>query len=113
MTLEEDGFGAEQIKAPQTVFGLTQQSEPGGALVLGLWTIMRCQNPANGVLVEVRSEACIELLGNSTTAKPWVSSLQLQDDLDQFGRRTFRSRFAFCLGGEEKPVFIYIAAGRP
>ena len=105
MTLEEDGFGAEQVKAPQTVFGLTQEGEPGWAIVLSLWTIMRRQNPPNGVLVEVRSEGCIELLGNSTTAKPWISSLQLQDDLDQFGRRTFRSRFAFCLGGEEKPVF--------
>jgi len=51
MTLEEDGFGAEQIKAPQTVFGLTQEGEPGWALVLSLWTIMRRQNPPNGVLV--------------------------------------------------------------
>src|SRR5947207_14216042 len=52
MTLEEDGFGAAQVKAPQTVSGLTQEGEPGCALVLSHWTIMRSHNATNGALLE-------------------------------------------------------------
>src|SRR5260370_30503304 len=58
MTLEEDRFGAEQINAPPTVFGLTQEGEPGWPILLSLWTISRRQNPPTGALVKAGTDAC-------------------------------------------------------
>ena len=63
ITLEQNGFRAKQVDAPQAVFGLAEQGEPGWSVVRASRSIMGRQNPPDHVLVNVDSEGLGDLLG--------------------------------------------------
>jgi len=56
VTLEENGFGPEQVQTPETLFGVTEEGEPRGTAIVRGGSIVSRQNASDHVFVDVDSE---------------------------------------------------------
>src|SRR5437660_1550004 len=82
----------EQIHAPETVFYVAQESQPGGTTrVLSRPVVLR-ENPANYVFVDLDVERQGDLLSDSRTAPVGIPLLHFGDCTDEFCARPFRAR---------------------
>src|ERR1039458_3729001 len=62
VTPQQDRFGSEQVQAPETVFGMTQQREPRRSMVTALGEVMCGQTSAHHIFVEVEAKGLGQVL---------------------------------------------------
>ena len=78
------GFAAEQIAAPQTVLHVAEKGESGWTVRVWVRLVMRAQDTANHVFINLDAESQRDLLGNAGTAPVGITSFHCHDDIDEF-----------------------------
>ncbi len=81
----------EQIHAPEAVFHLAQERQPGGTTGGLSRPVVTGENPSNHVFVELEMERQGHLLCDSRTAPVGIPLLHFDDRTDEFCARTFRA----------------------
>ena len=81
MTLEQDRFGPKQVQAPESVFGVAQEREPGRSVLIAVWTVVCSQNSADHILVQFDAKSLGQMLCDLRAAK---SGLEFTDGSEQF-----------------------------
>ncbi len=84
VALEQNGFAAKEIDAPEADFHVTDESQPGGTTIMGCWTVMFGEDTPHDVLVDVHAEGLGDDQRDSRAAESRIASLQLHNRLDQF-----------------------------
>ena len=110
MCLEMDGFATEEIYTPKAVFHVTNYRQPGRAVAPVAWyrSVMLGQNTPDDIFVDLDAEGSGNLLSNSWTAKPRISSLHLHNALDNCLGWSSRPRFPLSLRRKESAVFALL-----
>ena len=85
------GFAAEQIAAPQTVLRVAEKGEPGLTLRVWVRLVVRTQDTANHVFINVDEESQRDLPGNAGTAPVGITSFHCHDEIDEFFFRSLRA----------------------
>ena len=91
---QEDRFAAEQIEAPEAVFGMSDKGEPRRAAGTRFGLVVFREHAANDVFVDLEAEGARDLLSDLHTAKPGIAPFDLNDCSDEFWRRSFWTRSA-------------------
>jgi len=81
----------EQIHAPEAVFHVAQESQPGRTTGRLSRPVVMAENPANHVLVDLDVERQGDLLGDSRTAPAGITLLHFDGRTDEFCARSFRA----------------------
>ncbi len=81
----------EQIHAPETVFHVAEESQPGGTIGVLSRPVVTGENPANHVFVDLDVERQGHLLCDSRTAPVGITLLHLDDRTDEFCTRSIRA----------------------
>jgi hypothetical protein len=68
---------------------------------------MISENPTDHVFVDLDAEGQSDLMGNPLAAPCAITPFHLNDRVDQFSCRTFRSRTAGPAGREQQPVLLF------
>src|SRR4029077_6114447 len=89
----------EQIHAPEAVFHVAQESQPGRTTGGLSRPVVMAENPANHVLVDLDVERQGDLLGDSRTAPAGITLLHFDDRTDEFGARTLRAGLPAAIRG--------------
>src|SRR5664279_704406 len=84
VTPQQDRFGLEQVQAPETVFGLTQEREPRRSVVTAFGVVVSGQNSADHIFVKVEAKGLGQVLRDLWAAKSGIAPLEFTDGLDQF-----------------------------
>jgi hypothetical protein len=79
VTPQQDRFGPEQVQAPETVFGMAQECELRRSVVTALGAVVRGQNSADHIFVEVEAKGLGQVLGDLWAAKSGVAPLEFTD----------------------------------
>ena len=74
----------EQIHAPQAVFHVAQERQPGGAIGVMSRPVVMSENPANHVFVDWDVERQGDLLGDSRTAPVGITLLHFDDRMNEY-----------------------------
>src|SRR5271169_497917 len=96
----------EQIHAPQAVFHVAQERQPGGAIGVLSRPVVMSENPANHVFVDWDVEHQGDLLRDSRTAPIGVTLLHFDDRMNEIYARCFRTGLPTTIRGEEHPVLL-------
>jgi hypothetical protein len=96
----------EQIHAPQAVFHVAQERQPGGAIGVLSRPVVMSENPANHVFVDGDVERQGDLLGDSRTAPIGITLLHFDDRMNEIYARPFRTGLPRAIRGEEHPVLL-------
>ena len=64
VTPQQDRFGPEQVQAPETVFGMTQEGEPRRSVLTTFGAVVGGQNSADHILVEIDTKGLGQVLGD-------------------------------------------------
>ena len=70
----------------------------------GIWFVMKCECPANGVLIRGASEQQVDLPGNTGTTVSWIAFLHLNDGIDDFFTGSFGTGLPATTGRIQQPV---------
>ena len=89
VTPQQDRFGPEQVQAPETVFGMTQEREPRRSVVTAVGAVVRGQHSADHIFVEVEAKDLGQVLGDLWAAKSGIAPLEFTNGSDQFRRGPF------------------------
>jgi hypothetical protein len=81
----------EQIHAPQAVFHVAQERQPGGAIGVVSRPVVMGENPANHVFVDWDVERQGDLLCDSWTAPVGITLLHFDDRMNEMYARSFRT----------------------
>src|SRR5467141_2403652 len=81
----------EQIHAPETVFHVAQESQPGGTIGVLSRPVVTGENPANHVFIDLNVERQGHLLCDSRTAPAGTTLLHFDDRMKEFYARSFRA----------------------
>jgi hypothetical protein len=84
VTPQQDRFGPEQVQAPETVFGMTQEREPRRSVVTAFGAVVCGQHSADHIFVEVEAEGLGQVLGDLGAAKSGIAPLEFTDGSDHF-----------------------------
>jgi hypothetical protein len=84
VTPQQNRFGSEQVQAPETVFGMAQEREPGRSVVSTFGAVVCGQNSADHIFVEVDAKSLGPLLRDLRAAKSRIAPLEFTDRSDQF-----------------------------
>src|SRR5664279_1498379 len=84
MTPQQDRIGPEQVHAPETVFGMTQERKPRRSVVTAFGVVVRCQNSADHILVDLDAKALGQVLCHLWAAKTGIALLEFTDGSDEF-----------------------------
>ena len=84
-------FAPEQIHAPEAVFHVPQERQPGGAIGVLCRSVVTGENPANDVFVDLDVERQGDLLCDSRTAPVGITLLHFDHQMDEFRARSFRA----------------------
>jgi len=84
VTPQQDRFAPEQVQAPETVFGMTQQREPRRAVLAAFGPIMCGQNSADHIFVDSNAKGLGQVLRDLRAAKSGIAPLEFTDGSDQF-----------------------------
>jgi len=68
---------------------------------------MHSKNPTYHVLVNVDTEGERNLLGNSATTPSGIAPFHFNNRIDEFFRRSFRSRSSSAFGRKKHAVFSF------
>ncbi len=74
----------EQIYAPEAVFHVAQERQPGGTARGLSWPVVMCENPSNHVFVDGDVERQGNLLCDSRTAPVGITLLHFDDRMNEF-----------------------------
>ena len=85
VTPQQDRFGPEQVHAPETVFGMTQERKPRRSVVTAFGVVVRCQNSADHIFVDLDAKGLGQVLCDLRAAKPGIAPFEFADGSDQFG----------------------------
>ena len=96
----------EQIHAPQAVFHVAQERQPGRAIGVLSRPVVMGENPANHVFVDLDVERQGDLLGDSRTAPIGIELLHFDDRMNEIYARSFRTGLPTAIRGEEHPVLL-------
>jgi len=96
----------EQIHAPQAVFDVAQERQPGGAIGVLSRPVVMSENPSNHVFVDWDVERQSDLLGDSRTAPIGITLLHFDDRMNEIYARPFRTGLPRAIRGEEHPVVL-------
>src|SRR2546429_3338414 len=96
----------EQIHAPETVFHVAQESQPGGTTRVLSRPVALSENPANHVFVDLDVERQGDLLSDSRTAPVGIPLLHLDYRTDELCTRSFRAGLATAIRGEQLAVLL-------
>ena len=94
----------EQIHAPEAVFHVAQESQPGRTTGGLSRPVVMAENPSNHVLVDLDVERQGDLLGDSRTAPAGITLLHFDDRTDEFCARTLRAGLPAAIRREQHPV---------
>ena len=84
-------FAPEQIHAPEAVFRVPQESQPGRTTRVLSRPVVTSENPANYVFVDLDVERQSDLLGDSRTAPIGITLLHFDHQMDEFCAGSFRA----------------------
>ena len=84
MTAQQDRFDPEQVQAPETVFGMTQEREPRRSIVTAFGAVVCGQNSTDHIFVDVDTKGHAQMLRDLRAAKSGVAPLEFTDGSDQF-----------------------------
>src|SRR5258708_32826324 len=82
----------EQIHAPQAVFHVAQERQPGGTTGGLPRPVAMAENPANHVFVDWDAERQGDLLGDSRPTPIGITLLHFDDRMSEIYARPFRTR---------------------
>jgi hypothetical protein len=82
--LQNDGFASEQVDAPNTVLGFSDNRQPRWTVPSELRMVVLRQNPPHHVFVDLQSECVRNLLGDARAAEAGIESLDFEDCGNQF-----------------------------
>ena len=94
----------EQIHAPQAVFHVAQERQPGGAIGVLSRPVVMGKNPSNHIFVDLDVERQGDLLCDSRTAPGGITLLYFDDRTDELCMRSFRAGLPTAIRGEQHPV---------
>ena len=95
MTAKEDRFAPKQVHTPETVRGLSNESEPRGTRLAGtIFAVVLREDPAHDILVDLHAECMGNLLSNALIAESGVTELHFEDGRDDFLCRALRAWLA-------------------
>ena len=110
--MQENGFAAEQVDAPQAIFDVPDECQPRRTVGSGIaWPVVLPEHASNDVLVKLDAEGVSDLLGDAYATEPWIAALQLDDRRDEFGGRAFRAGFAAMRRGRKEYAVFAIDQG--
>jgi hypothetical protein len=84
-------FAPEQIHAPEAVFHVPQESQPGRTTRVLSRPVVMSENPANDVFVDLDVERQGDLLCDSRTAPVGITVLHFDHQMDEFCAGSFRT----------------------
>ena len=93
----------EQIHAPETVFHVAEESQPGRTTGALSRQVVMGENPSNHVFVDLNVERQGHVLGYSRTAPAGIALLHFDDRVNEFCARSFRAGLP-SIRGEQHPV---------
>src|SRR5664279_4005181 len=105
VTPQQDRFGPEQVQAPETVFGMTQEREPRRSVVTAVGAVVRGQHSAAHVFVEVEAKGLGQVLGDLWAAKAGIAPLEFTDGPDQFRSGPFWTGLLLWTRGVKESIF--------
>ena len=105
MTLQKNGFTAEEVDTPQTVFCMTERGQPGRPGFSSIGAVVFGQNAPDHISVNVETERQVNLLRNPGTAESWIALPHGGNGIDQFFGRSLGSGFSRIAGKVKEPVF--------
>jgi hypothetical protein len=94
----------EQIHAPEAVFHVAQERQPGGAIGAPYRQVVMGENPPNHVFVDLDVERQGNLLCDSRTAPVGITLLHFDDRMDEFCAWSFRAGLPMAIRGEQHPI---------
>jgi hypothetical protein len=97
-------LAAEQIYAPETVFHVAQESQPGRTTGVLSRAVVMGENSSNHIFVDLDVEGQGNLLGDARTAPVGITLLYSEDRTDEFCARTLRAGLPAAIRGEQHPV---------
>src|SRR5450759_4957546 len=86
VTPQQDRFGPEQVQAPETVFGMTQERKPRRSEVTAFGAVVCGQNSTHHIFVDVDAKGLGQVLRDLRAAKSGIAPLEFTDGSDQFRR---------------------------
>ena len=101
---QENGFAPEQIDAPEAIFHMADEGEPGGS-ISGLWVVALGEDAPHYIFVDVDAKGSCDLLSDSGTSEPRILALHLKNKLDELWRWALGPWLAASSGRVEQPIF--------
>ncbi len=110
MRFKPDGFAAEEIYAPEAIFRMPNYSQPRRTVspLARTRSVMLGQNSTDDVLVDLDAEGFGDLLRNPWAAKPRISSLHLDNGLDNGLGWSLGPGFSLHLRRKQPAVFSFL-----
>jgi hypothetical protein len=89
--LGREVVGALALQTVQTVFRVADEAEPRRPVAIGGWMVMRCENPANDILINRYTERQGDLFGNARTSPARITLFHIDNRTNQIQVWTFGS----------------------
>src|SRR5260370_18325989 len=96
----------EQIHAPEAVFRVPEESQPGRTTRVLSRPVVTGENPANYVFVDLDVERQGDLLCDSRTAPIGITLLHFDHRMNEIYARPFRTGLPTAIRGEQHPVLL-------
>lgn len=84
VTPRQDRFGPEQVHSPETVFAMTQERKPRRSVVTAFGVVVRFQNSADHIFVDLDAKGLGQVLCDFRAAKTGIALLEFTDGSDEF-----------------------------
>ncbi len=94
MSAQRRRLAAKQVHAPETVFRVAQESQPGGTAGVRSWSVMSGPDASDNVFVNENVESQGKLLSDSRAAPGGIALFHLNDGMDEFTGRSLWTRLA-------------------
>src|SRR5260370_40000051 len=103
-------FAPEQIHAPEAVFHVPKESQPGRTTRVLSRPVVTGENPANYVFVDLDVERQGDLLCDSRTAPVGITLLHFDHQMDEFCAGSFGPGFRWRFGENSMRYFRLLMA---
>ena len=89
MGVQQNGLTAKEIDAPEAVFRVPKERQPGGPTIAKCWAIMFGEDTPHNVLVDLDTEGLGDDQGDPRAAESGIALLELDDRPNKLWRWTF------------------------
>ena len=97
-------FAAKEVRAPETVLDVTEESRPGRTAGVRLGLVMSGQDASNNVFIDGVAERQSNLLSDSRAAPEGIALLGSDDRVNEFFGGTLGTGLALAFRGEKQAV---------